>query len=43
MNKLSIIIPVYYNEDTLGDLYEDLKQKVLGKLDDYEIKIIEFR
>ena len=41
MNKLSIIIPVYYNEDTLGDLYEDLKAKVLDKLDDYEIVMVD--
>lgn len=41
MNKLSIIIPVYYNEDTLPDLYEDLKEKVLGKLDDYELVMVD--
>lgn len=41
MNKLSIIIPVYYNEDTLPDLYEDLKAKVLYELDDYEIVMVD--
>jgi len=41
MNKLSIVIPVYYNEDTLPDLYEDLKAKVLRKLDDYEIVMVD--
>ncbi|MBO4844695.1 MAG: glycosyltransferase family 2 protein [Lachnospiraceae bacterium] len=41
MNKLSIIIPVYYNEDTLQDLYEDLCEKVLDKLDDYEIVMVD--
>ena len=41
MNKLSIIIPVYFNEDTLKDLYEDLGKKVLGKLDDYEIVMVD--
>lgn len=41
MNKLSIVIPVYYNEDTLPDLYKDLKAKVLDKLDDYEIVMVD--
>lgn len=41
MKKLSIIIPVYYNEDTLPDLYEDLCDKVLDKLDDYEIVMVD--
>lgn len=41
MNKLSIIIPVYYNEDTLEDLYEDLKKKVIPKLEDYEIVMVD--
>lgn len=26
--KLSIIVPVYYNADTLQDMYVDLKEKV---------------
>ncbi len=30
MSKLSIIIPVYYNQDSLNMLYEDLQEKVLG-------------
>jgi dolichol-phosphate mannosyltransferase len=41
MKKLSIIIPVYYNEDTLSDLYDDLCEKVLDKLDDYEIVMVD--
>ncbi len=41
MNKLSIVIPVYYSEDTLYDLYIDLKDKVLDKLDDYEIVMVD--
>ncbi len=41
MKKLSIVIPVYYNEDTLNDLYEDLKAKVLDKLEDYEIVMVD--
>lgn len=30
--KLSIIIPVYYNADTLHDLYDDIKEKVIDAL-----------
>ena len=41
MYKLSIIIPVYYNSDTLEALYEDLKAKVLPKLEDYEIVCVD--
>lgn len=41
MAKLSIIIPVYYNEFNLKPLYEDLKEKVLCKLDEYEIILID--
>lgn len=29
MSKLSIVIPVYYNQDNLGPLYQDIKEKVL--------------
>lgn len=36
--KLSIIVPVYYNADTLQDMYVDLKEKVLSKLqEEYEL------
>jgi dolichol-phosphate mannosyltransferase len=36
--KLSIIVPVYYNADTLEDMYSDLKEKVLIKLEcEYEL------
>lgn len=36
--KLSIIVPVYYNADSLEDMYNDLKEKVLRKLDcEYEL------
>ena len=31
--KLSIVIPVYYNEDNLKPLYEDLKKKVFSVID----------
>ncbi len=37
--KLSIIIPVYYNEDTLLPLYEDIRQKILNVID-YEYEIV---
>ena len=41
MSKLSIIVPVYYNSDTLKMLYDDLKEKVLGRLEDYEIVMVD--
>lgn len=41
MSKLSIIVPVYYNEDTLTDLYEDMQAKILDKLEDYEIVFVD--
>lgn len=42
MNKISIIIPVYYNEGELLPLYADLKEKVLDVLDvDYEIVMVD--
>lgn len=41
MNKLSIVIPVYYNEDTLMLLYQDMKEKILGKLESYELVFVD--
>jgi len=45
MKKLSIIIPVYYNEGNLVPLYEDLQKKVLNDLQernyDYEIVFVD--
>lgn len=41
MSKISIIIPVYYNSDTLMMLYEDMKEKILGKIGDYEIVFVD--
>ena len=45
MKKLSIIIPVYYNEQNLVPLYEDIKEKVLTKLGayhyDYELILVD--
>lgn len=36
--KVSIIVPVYYNADSLEDMYYDLKEKVLDKIEyDYEL------
>lgn len=37
MKKLSIVVPVYFNEDNLLDLYTDLKEKVLSKLSKYDL------
>ncbi len=37
--KVSLIIPVYYNEDNLRPLYEDLKQKFINMID-YEYEIV---
>lgn len=41
MSKISIIIPVYYNADTLMMLYEDMKEKILGVIGDYEIVFVD--
>ena len=41
MSKLSIVIPVYYNEDTLMLLYQDMKEKILDKLEDYELVFVD--
>jgi len=39
--KLSIIIPVYYNEDNLIPLYDDIKKKVIDVIDyDYEMVMV---
>lgn len=37
--KVSIVIPVYYNEDNLRPLYDDIKEKVLDVID-YEYEIV---
>lgn len=37
--KVSIVIPVYYNEDNLRPLYDDLKEKFIEKID-YEYEIV---
>lgn len=41
MSKISIVVPVYYNADTLELLYEDMKEKILDKLGDYEIVFVD--
>lgn len=41
MSKISIIIPVYWNSDTLMALYEDMRAKILHKLGDYEIVMVD--
>lgn len=41
MSKLSIVVPVYFNEDTLMDLYQDMKEKILEKLGEYEIVFVD--
>ncbi|MCR4923819.1 MAG: glycosyltransferase family 2 protein [Lachnospiraceae bacterium] len=41
MSRISIIVPVYYNSDTLELLYKDMKEKILGKLGDYEIVFVD--
>jgi len=41
VSKLSIVVPVYYSEDTLMDLYIDLKTKILGKLEEYELVFVD--
>lgn len=41
MSKISIVVPVYYNEDTLMDLYQDMKAKILGKLGEYELVFVD--
>ncbi len=37
--KVSIVIPVYYNEDNLHPLYDDIKEKFIDKID-YEYEIV---
>lgn len=37
--KVSIVIPVFYNEDNLRPLYADIKEKFISKID-YEYEIV---
>ena len=39
--KVSLVIPVYYNEENLVPLYKDLKEKFIDQIDfDYEIVMV---
>ncbi len=41
MSKISIVVPVYYSADTLMDLYQDMKDKILGQIGDYELVFVD--
>lgn len=41
MSKISIVVPVYYNEDTLMDLYRDMKEKILEEIGEYELVFVD--
>lgn len=42
MNKLSIVVPVYYNELNLRSLYQDIKAKIIDVIDfEYEIVMVD--
>jgi len=41
MSKISIVVPVYYNSDTLEMLYADMKEKIFPVLKDYEIVFVD--
>ena len=42
IKKLSIVIPVYYNELNLCSLYDDLKEKVFNRINyDYELVFVD--
>lgn len=42
MDKLSIVIPVYYNEENLRPLYQDIREKIVDVVDiDYEIVMVD--
>ena len=41
MSKISIVVPVYYNSDTLELLYNDMKARILDQLGDYEIVFVD--
>ena len=39
MPKMSIVIPVYYNADNLPPLYQDIREKILDKVD-FDVEIV---
>ncbi len=41
MSRISIVVPVYYNADTLEALYQDMEKKILKELGDYEIVFVD--
>ena len=41
MSRISIVVPVYYNSDTLEDLYHDMAEKILPRLGDYELVFVD--
>ena len=41
MKKISIVVPVYFNDMNLEDLYEDMKVNLLPFVDDYEIIFVD--
>ena len=41
MSKISIVVPVYYNADTLPALYEDLQKKILKSIGEYELVFVD--
>ena len=41
MSKLSIVVPVYFNADTLQLLYDDMREKILSGIGDYEIVFVD--
>ena len=42
MPKLSVVVPVYYNQDSLQALYEELREKVFARGDfDYELILVD--
>lgn len=41
MSRLSVVVPVYFNSDTLPALYEDLKKKVFNVIPDHELVFVD--
>lgn len=41
MSKISIVVPVYFNADTLMMLYNDMKEKILGVIGEYELVFVD--
>jgi len=41
MSKISIVVPVYFNEDTLLLLYRDMQDKILPHIGEYEIVFVD--